>query len=104
MPAGEHFDTTFVVTDDRPCVITGRVLGVDGGNRDLDVLVLDRDGFTNWHNGTDGSALFVSRRASAATLNVPLPGPGEYSLLISNRFSVLTGKTVNIPDARITCG
>jgi hypothetical protein len=105
LPPGEHFDTAFVVSDPhaRPCTFRGRVQGVEGGNRDFEVYVLDEDGHTNWHNGIEPRAIHESGRTSASTIEIPMPGEGRFHLLISNRFSVFTSKTVQVDSARVTC-
>ena len=104
VPAGEHFDTAFSVHDSRPCTLRGRVQGVDGGRRDVEVFVLDEDGFLNWHNGVAPAALHETGRTSASTFEVPLPKRGTFRLLVSNRFSVFTAKTVRIENAHVFCG
>jgi hypothetical protein len=104
VPAGTSHSVSFRVSDERPCVLTGRVLGVAGGRRDLEVYVLDRDGIADRGSTTGGQALFRSGRTSAVGLQVPLPGPGNYHLLVSNRFSVTSDKTVQVENARVTCG
>ncbi|HEV2736219.1 MAG TPA: hypothetical protein VGV85_15325 [Longimicrobiaceae bacterium] len=67
----------------------------------MEVYVLDRDGIVD---RTGGQAVFRSGRTSAVGLQVPLPGPGDYHLLVSNRFSAASDKTVQVEDARVTCG
>lgn len=102
--AGEHFDTTFVVSDPRPCTFTGRVSGLAGGGRDVEVYLLDERGYDQWHSGIRPEALFESGRTASASLHVALPNPGRYALLLSNRYSIFTDKTVRVDDARVTCG
>jgi len=104
VPAGTSHSVSFSVSDERPCVLTGRVLGVAGGRRDVEVYVLDRGGIADRSSTTGGQALFRSGRTSAVGLQVRLPGPGDYHLLVSNRFSVVSDKTVQVEDARVTCG
>ncbi len=101
--AGEHFDTTFAVSDPRACTFTGRVSGVAGGDRDVDVFLFDEEGYDQWHDGIHPAALFESGRTSSVELEVPLPGPGQYALLLSNRFSLFTDKAVRVESARVTC-
>lgn len=105
LAAGEHLDTAFVVDDelDRPCTFSGRVQGLDGGSRDVEVYLLDEDDLANWHNGIKPTPVYESGRTSAATVELPLPGEGRYHLLVSNRYSVFTSKTVRIADAHVTC-
>ena len=103
LPAGEHFDTTFAVSDPRHCVFSGSVEGLAGGNRAVEVYLLDESGFEQWHEEIRPLALFESGRTSFAALDVPLPGPGRYSLLLSNRFSLFTDKVVHVDGARVVC-
>jgi hypothetical protein len=100
---GDHFDAPFEVSDPRPCTLTGRVMGLSGGGRDVEVYVLDDAGYEDWQHGIRPSALFESGRSSAATLAVDLPRRGRYHLLLSNRYSILTPKRVRIDDARLRC-
>src|SRR5690606_15587138 len=101
--AGEHFDTTFVVDDRRPCTFRGRVVGVFGGSRDAEAYLLDAHGTADWHDGVHPRALYESGRSASSTLEVPLPGPAAYTLLISNQYSLIRGKKVRVEDARVTC-
>ncbi|HET6231880.1 MAG TPA: hypothetical protein VFE05_17530 [Longimicrobiaceae bacterium] len=97
----EYFD--FKLSDPRTCTLEGRIVGLAGGRRDVDVMVLDDDGFTNWRNGSQGRAYFSETRTSAVSLHVVLPSPGSYHLVVSNRFSVFTRKAVQIRNAQVTC-
>ena len=100
---GDHFDAPFEVRDPRPCTLTGRVLGLAGGSRDVEIYVLDDAGYQDWQHGIAPAALFESGRSSAATLDVDLPRRGRYHLLLSNRYSIFTSKRVRIDDARLRC-
>jgi hypothetical protein len=100
---GDHFDAPFEVRDPRPCVLTGRVLGLAGGGRDVEIFVLDEPGYRDWQHGIAPSALFESGRSSAASIAVELPSPGRYHLLLSNRYSIFTSKRVRVDDARLRC-
>lgn len=103
LPPGEHFDTAFAVSDPRPCTFRARVQGVEGGQRDVEVYLLDEDGNSNWHNGIKPAALYESGRTSASTIEVPLEERGRFHLLVSNRYSLMTAKTVRVENARVVC-
>ena len=103
LPPGEHFDTAFAVSDPRPCTFRARVQGLEGGNRDVEVYLLDEDGNSNWHNGIKPAALYESGRTSASTIEVPLEERGRFHLLVSNRYSLMTAKTVRVENARVVC-
>lgn len=102
LSAGEHFQTTFQVDDPRPCTLTGQVRGLAGGGREVDVLLLDEDSYHQWRNH-EYPPVYFQTRSPLVELDVPVPKPGRYVLVISNRFSVLTGKRVEVSDARVTC-
>jgi hypothetical protein len=93
----------FEISDERPCRLRGRIETTDGGRHDTDVMVLDRDGFANFQYNRRFATVFSAPRTAAATLDVPLPGPGSYYLVLSNRFSAFTGKTVKVENVRWIC-
>jgi hypothetical protein len=95
---------TMEFTDDRPCRVQTRIVGVDGGNRDVDVFFLDADGFANWQNGRDFDAFFSRAHTSAVTMDVVVPGGTTYYLVLSNRFSVLSDKTIAVQQGTAVCG
>ena len=99
VPAAGYLSFTFSVSDTRPCAMEGRILGLAGGNKDVEVLVFDADGFINWKNNNSAKTIFNGARATATTISSRLPGPGTYHLVLSNTFSLLTPKTV---QARVT--
>jgi hypothetical protein len=101
--SGDHFDAPFEVRDPRPCTLTGQVRGIAGGSRDIEVYVLDDDGYLDWRNGIRPRPLFESGRSSATTLAVELPRRGRYHLLLSNRYSIITPKRLRVDDARLRC-
>jgi hypothetical protein len=96
----------FTVRDDGDaCRLTGRVLGLTGGNRDVEVYVLGADDYLNWRANPHGAhwryaGVFSGPRQTATSLDVALPAPGEYHLVVSNRFSVATA--VVLPGWRDT--
>ncbi|HEX2204612.1 MAG TPA: hypothetical protein VHG91_14985 [Longimicrobium sp.] len=92
------------LNDPRPCRLTGAVEVSEGGDHDVHVFVLDEVGFTNWRHDHEFTALFARERTSAAALDLALPSPGRYYLVVSNRFSVFTGKVVRVDAATVTCG
>jgi hypothetical protein len=85
------------------CHLNGRVLVVSGGNKDIDVLVMPKDDLENWLNNHAAKAYYQSGHETAVTLNTTIVGPGNYVLVLSNMISVITEKTVQTQDVRITC-
>ncbi len=101
--AGQYHYYGFETSDDRPCRLRGRVETTAGGRHDTDVLVLDRDGFANFQYNRRFETVFAAPRTAAVTLDVPLPGPGSYYLVLSNRFSAFTGKMVKVENVHWVC-
>lgn len=47
------------------------------------LLVVTADDFVNWERGLAASPVFATEQAAAATLDVALPGPGAYRLVVA---------------------
>ena len=101
--AGEYVAWNFTLNDTRPCRLKGRITVTEGGSHDVDVVVTDADGYENFRNGHEFGTYFQQRRTSAVTLDVPLDGFKTYYLVVSNRFSVFTGKTVLFEPIQGVC-
>ena len=78
------------------CTITGRIVGISGGNKDFEALIMDDDNFRNWSAGTTGArALWQSGRVVVTAIdNAVVAGPGTFHLVVSNAWSIATPKTV----------
>ena len=63
----------------------------EGGNRDLDLVVANAAGYP----------IYKERVAGMVERSIPLPGPGQYKLVLSNAFSLVTSKAAYI-EARLT--
>jgi hypothetical protein len=101
--SGDHFETSFEVRDPRACTLTGRVRGLAGGRKDVEVYVLDEDGYLDWQSGLPPHPVYEGGRSPSTRIHAELPGRGRYHLLLSNRFSFLTAKRVRLDDARVRC-
>ena len=74
--------------------IRGRIEVSGGGRKDIDVLVLRESDLVAWEKNKEVTPLHAARRVSRADLDVPLPGPGRYVVVLSNRFSKLASKEI----------
>jgi len=74
--------------------LTGRLEISGAGRRDIEVLVLREADLAAWEKRHPVTPVHAPARASAFDLALPLPGPGAYVLVLSNRFSKLTTKHV----------
>lgn len=85
------------------CRLTGHVQVTQGGNRDVRVFVMTADDYANMANGHEAEVSFQTDKTTAVNLDVVTTTPGPKVLAISNTFSVLTGKHVELRDVRATC-
>jgi hypothetical protein len=67
------------------------------------VVVLTADEYELYRTRRPYSEIFRERNTSDYTLDVELPGPGRYELVISNRTSWLTPKYVLVENVRWEC-
>ena len=108
IPAGAAVHVSFEVgtslIPEPICRLTGRIVGLAGGNKDFDVLLLEQEPFEEWEAGRPFRRSFLEeRKATDLTLDVTLRKAGAYELVISNRFSRITDKTVQA-EAVLNCG
>ncbi len=77
------------------CSISGRIVGVSGGNKDFEAFIMDDDNFVNFSAGVSGARVnWQSGRVVVAPIDVSIAGPGVYHLVVSNSWSLATDKTV----------
>jgi hypothetical protein len=80
--------------------VEGRFVATGGAGNDLEVYLLDEDGFSNWQNGHATRTFYNSGRATVGDLDAILPdGAGTYYLVLNNRFSLLTPKAAELNAA-----
>lgn len=78
------------------CAVTGRIVGLAGGNKDFQALVMDENNFLNWKTSHQAQVYWQSGQVAATNIGVRLSGPATYYLVVSNVFSPVTAKTVNV--------
>lgn len=77
--------------------VTGRFIASGGAGNDVQVYILDDDGFVNFKNGHAARAYYNSGRVTQAAIGAELPNlPATYYLVFDNRFSAITPKAVNV--------
>lgn len=74
--------------------ISGTLTASGGSGNDVEVLVLKETEFLNWQNGHAAHALYSSGRVTAADVDAAMPEAGTYYIVLDNRFSAMTPKTV----------
>jgi hypothetical protein len=100
VPAEKYRSVTVTIKRANVCRMRGKVTGLDGGNKDVEVQVLYGDDILNWTNQPDRAKAstmgeFTGSRQTATTLDVPLNRVGMYALVVNNSFSALTDKTIS---------
>jgi hypothetical protein len=101
--AGQYLTWEWQPNNYRACHVEGRILGLTGGNKDVEVLLFDQDSYLNWKNNHQVNVYFQSGRQTATTLNLDVGGNRKYVLVISNVFSTLTAKTVQLQGITASC-
>jgi hypothetical protein len=103
LDAGGSVSYWFELDDNRSCRLVGHLDVTQGGSRDVDVYVLDSDGYQNFENGNAAGTYLNEHRTSAVTFDLPVSGFKKYYLVVSNQFSVFTGKTVALENVHGIC-
>ena len=64
-----------------------------GSGNDIEVFIVDEEGFENWRNGHNAPTYYNSGRVTVGHFNVRLKS-GKYFLVMNNRFSTVSNKVV----------
>lgn len=91
VPAGKHYRSSFSVS--RNAVLIGDYRAFGGSGNDIKVLLMDEDSYINWVNGHQANVFYNSGQITVGKINVSLK-PGKYCLILSNDFSMVSGKNV----------
>jgi hypothetical protein len=103
LDGGQYMVYTFDLRGWGPCSVRGYVGVTAGGSRDVDLYFVDEAGFSFFKQGTEFSAYLSRGRTTGENLDLTLPASGLYYLIVSNRFSWLTGKTVDFGTMTAEC-
>jgi ketosteroid isomerase-like protein len=86
----------FTISAAMTCSVGGRIVGVAGGNKDFQVFVMNEANFENWQSSNQTQVQWQSGQVAATNIGVSLRGPATYYLVVSNVFSPVTAKTVQV--------
>jgi hypothetical protein len=82
--------------------IQGNFTASGGGGNTIEVFVFSESGYENWQKQQYADPFYSSGRVSMDTIQANLPsGKGTYYLVLNNKFSTLTPKTIRM-DAKVT--
>ena len=75
--------------------LIGSFEAIGGSGNDVQVIVVDQIGFTNFQNGHQFRTPYSTQRITTDTINVSMR-PGHFYLVFNNKFSLLTPKAVTV--------
>ena len=95
VPATGYYYTRFTLAPGttQPTV-NGRFQAAGGSGNDVEVFIVDEDGFVNFKNGHSVPTFYNSGKVTQSNIEARLPGPGTYYLVFNNRFSLISPKAV----------
>ncbi|MBB4635516.1 emp24/gp25L/p24 family protein [Longimicrobium terrae] len=102
LDAGQYVAFQFYLPAERVCTVTGHLAGLEGGNRDVDLFIVDDDGLANFENSREFLPLIGVKKTAAYALRERMK-VGRYHVVVSNRFSLFTGKRVQLDAFRAEC-
>ncbi|HEU4593943.1 MAG TPA: hypothetical protein VFS10_02160 [Pyrinomonadaceae bacterium] len=79
---------------DRMTRVAAKFRARGGSRNDIEVFILDEDGFENWRNGHRVGTYYNSGRITVGRFDVNLR-PGKYFLVMNNKFSAVSNKVVS---------
>jgi hypothetical protein len=100
---GGHLAFVFSGRGRTGCRVRGSVQGLSGGDRQVEVSIVDRDGLTELEAGRKPRTYYESGSTSAASLDLNLDGRTEYVLVVANPGSRGRAKTVRLRSIRADC-
>ncbi|HYW11713.1 MAG TPA: hypothetical protein VE871_07130, partial [Longimicrobium sp.] len=87
---------------DWKCTVRGSVAVTAGGSHDVDIFFVDEAGYSGFKQRSEFMSYFSRSRTTAENFDLRL-APGQYYLVVSNRFSWMTGKTVQFGSMAAEC-
>jgi hypothetical protein len=79
----------------REATLQGHFTATGGSGNDIEVWVMNDDGFANWQNKHLVTPIYNSGKVTQGTVNVSLSDDaGTYYLIFNNRYSLISPKAV----------
>jgi len=83
------------------CRMVGKLAAAAAGS-DFTAYVFTDQQLINWQANTSSDAVWASGKVTSAGLDLALPGPGKYTLVVSNKSAILFAHQVQM-QARLVC-
>ena len=74
--------------------LEGNFTAHGGSGNDIEIFLLGHNDFINWQKGHPSRAYYSSGKTTVGNIQANLPPGNQYVLVISNKFSLFTDKTV----------
>lgn len=100
IPASKYVEYKFSIPP-RTCILEGKIEGLVGANKDFEAFIMNGENRKNWIAALSARGTESGRKV-AWSFNQPIIGPGDWYLIVSNSFSLLSSKTVLV-SAKATC-
>ena len=80
----------------------GNFTAIGGAGNTIEVFVFSESGYGDWQKQQEAHPFYRSGKVSMDAIQAELPsGAGTYYLVLNNKFSTITPKTINV-DAKLT--
>lgn len=94
--AGTYQSYRFTVSSSmKNAILNGEYITTEGGNKDVNVLLMNDLNYINWQNGNASNALYFKERITTDRFSLNISQPGTYYFILSNTFSIITDKRVD---------
>lgn len=95
--AGSYYNVQFSVDTDlmKGVRVEGSFQASGGSGNDIDTLILKEMDFINWSNGHQVSPIYRSGKITVSDIDARITKSGNYRLVFSNMFSVISPKNVS---------
>lgn len=74
--------------------VVGQFQAAGGYGNDIQAVIAEETEFQNWINGHAARVLYSTPKTTTGSINLPITEPGTFCLAFSNRFSLVSAKTV----------
>jgi hypothetical protein len=103
IPVGGHVAYPFTGGGRSGCRVRGSVQAVSGGDRRVDVIVVDREGLADIENGKAPHSYYDSGPRSDIALDINLDGRTAYTVVVSNAGRGRRATSVRIRNVAARC-
>jgi hypothetical protein len=93
VPARRYYSMKFNISTQSGLRVVGDFWASGGSGNDIEVMIVDEEGFKNFANKQGVRTYYNSGKLSIGNIDVRLK-PGTYYIIFNNNFSLISNKTV----------